>query len=102
MVDAYTYYQTNKIVQPRLKSLGYTRFSAPETNDSESTDDSSCPETVATGSESEPEPAIMASTGYSSRSRHSFEILDKLSKEHCLLVSPWMIGFDLAQKKWGE
>lgn len=30
------------------------------------------------------------------------ENLTPLSDEHCLLTVPWMIGFDLDKKKWGE
>ncbi|KAH6624008.1 P-loop containing nucleoside triphosphate hydrolase protein [Chaetomium sp. MPI-SDFR-AT-0129] len=102
MVDAYAYYQVNKMVKPNLKDLGYTDSSGPETSDSESNDDASCPETLATSSDAEPEPAVAARPGYPSRARHRFQELVELSKEHCLLVSPWMIGFDLTQKKWGR
>ncbi|KAK4143207.1 P-loop containing nucleoside triphosphate hydrolase protein [Dichotomopilus funicola] len=102
MVDAYAYYQVNKMVKPNLKDLGHTDSSSPETSDSESNDDASCPETLATSSDAEPEPAVAARPGYPSRARHRSQELIELSKEHCLLVSPWMIGFDLTQKKWGR
>ncbi|KAK0711900.1 P-loop containing nucleoside triphosphate hydrolase protein [Lasiosphaeris hirsuta] len=87
VIDAYSYYRSNNLVQPELKWLtGSSTKSFAEPKKTQ--DDQNQDGMVAVG----PKPV----------SADRFEDLTPLSDEECLLATPWVIGLDLKNKEWGR
>jgi hypothetical protein len=112
IIDAYAYYRSNNIVKPELGRLGGSDEKATETDaasgeaeqeessNSDSDSDSEESDEEDASDENEEGKAVVGADQAKAKARD--EDLTALSDEHCLLTTPWMIGFDLKRKKWGE
>jgi hypothetical protein len=92
IIDTYAYYRSNNIVKPDLRALptGGEPVTEPEEEEKEEGAEEDEEE-----EETEPDASHAKPSGRE-------EDLTELSDEHCLLTTPWLIGFDLKRKLWGK
>jgi hypothetical protein len=119
IIDSYAYYRSNDIVKPTLLALrGSGGAADPEAGDQpdEDAEDADAEDTgtehddsedVGADADGDAEDAEDSSDDVETAivpqpNAKRVEDLTPLSDDHCLLTNPWMIGFDLDKKKWGE
>ncbi|KAK4149361.1 P-loop containing nucleoside triphosphate hydrolase protein [Chaetomidium leptoderma] len=102
IIDTHAYYYSNNYVKPDLWVLdtdGSEDVAEPEEANSDSENENEECESDDGGQETTPETTPVANQTLPDK---RVENLAKLSDGHCLLTTPWLIGFDLKRKKWGR
>ncbi|KAK4097619.1 P-loop containing nucleoside triphosphate hydrolase protein [Parathielavia hyrcaniae] len=97
IIDTYAYYRSNNIVKPDLGSL--TSSDGEAATETKETEDGG--EYAEDDQEEAEEQKTEEGAGHAKPSGRD-EDLTELSDEHCLLTTPWLIGFDLKHKQWGR
>lgn len=104
VIDTYAYYRSNNIVKPELRALSDDSDDVgkeEENTETENNEYADHNEDDPTHDDSQDE-EMAVGAAKSATSNGRVEDLTELSEEHCLLTTPWLIGFDLKRKKWGR
>jgi hypothetical protein len=99
IIDTYAYYKSNNLVKPEMGSLGGGASGSSTTN--EAAGDDGGDDTASTYSSDDGNDNDMSAAANHPAAKERVEDLTALSDEHCLLTTPWLIGFDLKAKTWG-
>jgi hypothetical protein len=110
IIDTYAYYRSNDIVKPSLRALGSSDSAAdPEADhpdegaeDAEDADAENTEDADAENTEDAEDSSGNVETAAPQASSKRVEDLTPLSDDHCLLINPMLVGFDLDKKKWGK
>ncbi|KAK4235599.1 P-loop containing nucleoside triphosphate hydrolase protein [Achaetomium macrosporum] len=107
IIDTYAYYKSNNLVKPDMAPLGGGSSSTtnePAGDDdggNENYDDGQAASEYGDDDDDANANDMTAAANNPAASDRA-EDLTELSDEHCLLTTPWLIGFDLKAKNWGR
>ncbi|KAK3302765.1 P-loop containing nucleoside triphosphate hydrolase protein [Chaetomium strumarium] len=103
VIDTYAYYKSNNLVKPEMGSLGCTTSTTTTTTNETAAagDDGDAASEYGDGDDNA-NANDMSAVANNPAASERVEDLTELSDEHCLLTTPWLIGFDLKAKTWGR